>query len=171
LLCYQLVAGKLHGFFHALWVLLVFWPSFVLHSLLRICDCLGVKPLIHHSELRTYTKVVPFQEKGSFHFVVLWKLLNGMEVLKLIIEVKYWRVILSPNLMDLVVFWYLYGGFDAWPINTEFSWDDRAIFRVGGFHSRAFHCKILSMPWYFERQNVEESCLIQKIYGLGKIKL
>ena len=32
---------------------------------------LGVKPLIHQSELGTYTKVVPFQEKCSFHFVVL----------------------------------------------------------------------------------------------------
>ena len=31
----------------------------------------GVKPLIHQSELGTYTKVVPFQEKSSFHFVVL----------------------------------------------------------------------------------------------------
>jgi hypothetical protein len=31
----------------------------------------GVKPLIHQSELGTYTKVIPFQEKGSFHFVVL----------------------------------------------------------------------------------------------------
>jgi RecG-like helicase len=30
-----------------------------------------VKPLIHQSELRTYTKVVPFHEKNSFHFVVL----------------------------------------------------------------------------------------------------
>jgi hypothetical protein len=30
----------------------------------------GVKPLIHQSELGTYTKVVPFQEKSSFHFVV-----------------------------------------------------------------------------------------------------
>jgi hypothetical protein len=39
----------------------------------------GVKPLIHQSELGTYTKVVPFQEKSSFHFVVLWKLLNGMD--------------------------------------------------------------------------------------------
>ena len=29
----------------------------------------GVKPLIHQSELGT--KVVPFQEKSSFHFVVL----------------------------------------------------------------------------------------------------
>ena len=29
---------------------------------------LGVKPLIHQSELRT---VVPFQDKSSFHFVVL----------------------------------------------------------------------------------------------------
>jgi hypothetical protein len=27
---------------------------------------------------------------------------------------------LSPILMDLVVFQYLYGGFDAWPINTGF---------------------------------------------------
>jgi hypothetical protein len=39
---------------------------------------LGVKPLIHQSELRTYTKVVAFEEKSSFHFVVLWKLPNGM---------------------------------------------------------------------------------------------
>jgi hypothetical protein len=53
---------------------------------------LGVKPLIHQSELRTYTKVVPFQGKSSFHFVVLWKLLNGMEWFKLIIEVKYIRL-------------------------------------------------------------------------------
>ena len=33
-------AGKLHRFIHALWVHLVFWPSFVLHSCLTICDCL-----------------------------------------------------------------------------------------------------------------------------------
>jgi hypothetical protein len=39
----------------------------------------GVKPLIHQSELRTYTKVVPFQEKSSFHFGLLCKLLNGMD--------------------------------------------------------------------------------------------
>jgi len=31
----------------------------------------GVKPLIHQSELRTYTKVVPFKENSSFLFVVL----------------------------------------------------------------------------------------------------
>jgi hypothetical protein len=41
---------------------------------------LGVKPLIHQSGIRTYnTKVVPFQEKSSFHVGVLWKLLNGMD--------------------------------------------------------------------------------------------
>ena len=40
---------------------------------------LGVKPPIHQSELKTYMKVVPFQEKSSFHFGVLWKLLNGMD--------------------------------------------------------------------------------------------
>jgi hypothetical protein len=43
--------------------------------------------------------------------------------------------------MDLVVLQYLYGGFDAWPINTEFLVD------------------------------VEESCTFQKIYGLGNVKL
>ena len=32
---------------------------------------IGMKPLIHQSELGTYTKVAPFQEKSSFHFVVL----------------------------------------------------------------------------------------------------
>ena len=57
----------------------------------------------------------------------------------------------EPNLMDIVVFWYGYGGFDAWPINREFLGDDRAIFRVGIFHSLAFHCKTLNMAWYFDR--------------------
>jgi hypothetical protein len=49
-------------------------------------------------------------------------------------DVKYIGIILSSNLMDLVVFQYLYGGFDAWPINTEFLGDDRAIFRVGVYN-------------------------------------
>ena len=113
---------------------------------------------------------VPFQEKSSFHFVVLWKLLNEMEWLKLIIAVKYIRIILSLNWMDLVVFLYLYGGFDAWPINTEFVGDDRAIFRVDVFRSLAFSLQDLKhavICW----QNVEESCTFQKIYGLGKVKL
>jgi len=44
------------------------------------CFCsFGVKPLIHQSELRTYMKVVPIQEKSSFHFVVLLQLVNGMD--------------------------------------------------------------------------------------------
>ena len=45
------------------------------------------------------------------------------------------------------------GGFDAWPmaINTEYPVDDGAIFRVGVFHSLAFHCKTLNIPWYFDR--------------------
>ena len=49
------------------------WPTLFFFS------TQGVKPLIHQSELGTYTKVVPFQEKSSFHFAVLWKLLNGMD--------------------------------------------------------------------------------------------
>ena len=47
--------------------------------IVRLVDVSGVKPLIHQSELGTYTKVVPFKEKSSFHFVTLRKLLNGME--------------------------------------------------------------------------------------------
>ena len=35
---------------------------------------LGVKPIIHQSEL-----VVPFKENSSFRFVVLWQILHGME--------------------------------------------------------------------------------------------
>ena len=64
---------------------------------------------------------------------------------------------MSPNLMDLqcscilIPLSYDYGGFGAWPINTEFLGDDQAIFRVGVFCSMAFHCKILNMPWYFDR--------------------
>ena len=33
----------------------------------------GVKPLIHQSELRTYTKVVPFQEKKFLSFCSIVK--------------------------------------------------------------------------------------------------
>jgi hypothetical protein len=36
---------------------------------------------------------------------------SNMEIV--LVEVKYIRIILSPNLMHLVVFEYLYGGFDA----------------------------------------------------------
>jgi hypothetical protein len=38
----------------------------------------GVKPLIHQSELRTYTKVVPFQEKTSLCSIVKTTEWNGM---------------------------------------------------------------------------------------------
>ena len=40
-------------------------PMIVLLTFLWPC-VLGVKPLIHQSELGTYTKVVPFQEKVPF---------------------------------------------------------------------------------------------------------
>ena len=47
-------------------------------SLLKTCTTpptknvtIGVKPLIHQSEIIIYMKVVPFKEKSSFHFVVL----------------------------------------------------------------------------------------------------
>ena len=64
----------------------------------------------------------------------------------MIIEVKYIGIIFMLSLMDLVVFQFLYGGFDACPINTEFQGVGRAILRVGVFRSQVFHCKILNMP-------------------------
>ena len=40
--------------------------------------------------------------------------------LKLEIECQYIRIILSPNLAAFSCILILYGGLDAWPINTEF---------------------------------------------------
>ena len=37
----------------------------------RIHLYIGVKPIIHQSELRTYTKLVPFKENSSFRCVAL----------------------------------------------------------------------------------------------------
>jgi hypothetical protein len=34
-------------------------------------DKLGVKSIIHQSELRTYTKVVPYKEKSSFAYLAI----------------------------------------------------------------------------------------------------
>jgi transposase len=40
-------------FFYALWVYLVFWPSFVLHSRLATCDCLWfTEGLLWHLQIR-----------------------------------------------------------------------------------------------------------------------
>ena len=52
--------------------------------------------------------------------------------------------------MDLVVSKYLYGGLDAWSINTEFPRDDEANFKVGVFDSLTFHWTTLNIPWYFD---------------------
>ena len=60
----------------------MFWPSFVLHSRLTICDSLSVKPLIHQSELRTYTKVVPFQEKKFLSLCSIVKTTEWNEIIK-----------------------------------------------------------------------------------------
>jgi len=64
--------------------------------------------LIHQSELRTYTKVVPFQEQKYLSLCSTLCIVKTTEwnelILKLIIEVKYIGIILSPDLMDLVVF-------------------------------------------------------------------
>ena len=43
-------------------------------------DIGGVKPLIHQSELKTYTKVVLFKEKSSFRSLVFWKILTEIYI-------------------------------------------------------------------------------------------
>jgi hypothetical protein len=43
-----------------------FSTKFVFFRAYLVLCSLGVKPLIHQSELGTYTKVVPFQEKVPF---------------------------------------------------------------------------------------------------------
>ena len=40
---------------------------------------LGVKPVIQPIRAKDIYKSSPFKEKSSFHFVVLWQILNGME--------------------------------------------------------------------------------------------
>ena len=44
-----------------------------------------------------------------------------MEQIKLISKVKYIRIILKPYLIAFSCILILYGGLDAWPINTEFA--------------------------------------------------
>jgi hypothetical protein len=55
----------------------------------QLSECHQVRPsqffplttyymVTHQKSLRTYTKIVPFKEKSSFHFVVLWQILNGI---------------------------------------------------------------------------------------------
>ena len=80
---------------------------------------LGVKPLIHQSERRTYTKVVRFKETISFRFVVFWKILNVMAETKLVVEGQYIRIIVSPHVNAFNCILILYEDLDAWPINTE----------------------------------------------------
>ena len=80
----------------------------------------GVKPLIQKSELRTSTKVaVSVKEKSSFHFVVFWKILHVMTLLKLVDEGQCIRIIMSPTLVEFNYMLILYGGLDAWPMHNE----------------------------------------------------
>ena len=51
---------------------IVSFKSLLFYLFTNICTkYLSVKPIIHQSELRTYTKVVHFKENSSFRFVVL----------------------------------------------------------------------------------------------------
>ena len=40
------------------------------HKVINLSATLGVKPLIHQSELRTYTKVAPFQNKIEWNGLI-----------------------------------------------------------------------------------------------------
>jgi len=50
------------------------------------------------------------------------------------------------------------------------SGNDVAIFRVGNVQEYGISLQDFKHPMIF-RQNVEESCMFQKIHGVGKIKL
>jgi len=59
---------------------------------------------------------------------------------------------LSPPLFDLIVFSYLYGGLDARPIlciNTEFTSNDGAIFRVGDVQEHGITLHDFKHPMIF----------------------
>ena len=84
-------------------------------------NLLGVKPLIHQSELRTYTKVVLFKRKKFLSLCRILKFFKCNDIN----QIRNWRsiyimIILSPNLVAFSCILILYGGFDTWDINTEF---------------------------------------------------
>ena len=61
----------------------------------------------------------------------------------------------------------IYGGLDAWPIQTEFTGMSLHFLRVGDVPAHGISLQHPMIYW----QNVEESCTFQKIYGVGKVKL
>jgi hypothetical protein len=61
--------GKVNLNINAINWLRLHWNQNKISRSIKSPPFLGVKPVIHQSELRTYTKVVPFQEKSSFHFI------------------------------------------------------------------------------------------------------
>jgi hypothetical protein len=54
---------------------------------------IGVKPLIHQSELRTCTEVVLFKEKSSFHFVKFYHFEIFWKFWTLIFFLVYFRIL------------------------------------------------------------------------------
>jgi hypothetical protein len=93
---------------------------------------IGVKPLIHQSELRTYTKVVPFKEK-KYHTVGIVSISNknnSRNRNKIGIPTTHIKAFKLSNILRVVEFFVLV-------TRPPSSGDDRAIFRVGVFHSLA----------------------------------
>ena len=85
----------------------------------------------------------------------------------MIIEAKYIGIILSPNLMDLVVFQYLYGGFDAWPINYN---QGQMYYSFWPVYHKCF-CGGTSyidvhIPWYGITVNLNIDTKFAQIYSL-----
>ena len=61
----------------------------------------------------------------------------------MIIKVKYIRIILSPNLVAFSCIWILYGGLDAWPINTEILGMALLFWEYGMSQTIGFHCNTI----------------------------
>jgi hypothetical protein len=56
-------------------------------------------------------------------------------------------IILSPSLVAFSCIWILYGGFDAWPINTEIPGMTLLFIEHGISQSMAFRCKTLTSSY------------------------
>ena len=113
----------------------------------------------------------------NFRFLQWWHSQKFSEMSSGLVKINCYkyiqciRIIFSPKLIACSCTLNLYGGFDAWPINTEFlGMTFIAIFGVGNIPEHGISLKYFKHAMIFW-QNVDESCTFQKIYGVGKVKL
>ena len=57
-----------------------------------------------------------------------------------------------------------------WIYKDTISGYDSAIFMEGEFPAYTIWLQVWMVPWYAERTYIEESCMFQKIYGVGNVQ-